>query len=257
MKTAITTVVPSAFSSSVIQEERYQAMYNIWALRNTSDNFHLLASLGLRDEDHVHVVKFGTTQRDGPRILSVVVTVLKNGEEGKWRLHWKDELEFEGELWRCQLHAKKDGNKSIGAKVRGRFNSSTGQGKLYVLAHEQPKPAAEVLTWDQMADTASAHGNIVEVKDQKSITMPLQRGRLVEVLVSTYPGEDNHIHLTCPCMYYPQDGKWVGYVGARFSITANEKSTSLPLALANGCILFTTGSADFIIYPLGFDVDCP
>ena len=139
----------------------------------------------------------------------------------------------------------------------GRFNSSTGQGKLYVLAHEQPKPAAEVLTWDQMADTASAHGNIVEVKDQKSITMPLQRGRLVEVLVSTYPGEDNHIHLTCPCMYYPQDGKWVGYVGARFSITANEKSTSLPLALANGCILFTTGSADFIIYPLGFDVDCP
>lgn len=258
-----TATVPSVFiNSSTIQQEVYQAVYDIWALPDDSDNHHLAASLTLPGEDHVQVVKFGTNQIKGSHILNVAVTLLRNvGKEGKWRLHWKQEWEFEGVLWHCQLHAKKDGTKTIDAKVWGTWNSRDGQGKLYVLAHEQPKPLVEVLSWEKMYDTINHHGSIVERKERGNGAPALLRGRLTDV------ERDNQYIVTFVCdnVYRPQDRKWAdGAQYIEWMSTGNSgfiipirNDDPLPIALADGRFLFATGNCDFTIYPPGFDVDCP
>ncbi len=238
----ITATVLPALNPSAIQEEAYQAVYDIWGLQNATDNHHLAASLCLPGEDHVQVVKFGATLNDGPDILEVAVTMLRNvGKEGRWRLHWKEEWEFEGILWHCQLHARKDRAKTIDAKVRGTYSSRTGKGKLYVLAHEQPKPLVESISWEELIKRFSQNAaHIIDFKFRRN-------GAVVRTKVNGMSICENllkvkRLEIYCPLGY---DKTKVGGGAHYFDLT---DECTPPVVLADGRVIFSGGGIDYTIY---------
>lgn len=216
----------------VIQEEKYQVVYDIHDMG--PNNYDLGVKLTYPNSDRHLYVSFGSTNKDGADIwLDVLLTELKslNFEREQWK--------FEGILWSWELHTKKEaGGRTRRARVKGVYNSRTRIGKLYVLAHEQPKPLVEALSWEEVKQRTKEGECVIEFKHRKNGT--IKRARLTGV-------ELNENLLAVKRV----DLKNSGYVWAGIGSGADSveiEKCSQPLALADGRIIFTADGIDYTIY---------
>lgn len=238
-----------------IQQELYQAEYDIDG--TGPNNFNLAVDLVYPGaEGHIQVAHFGAMVNGQSSWIPVCLTGLKCAGNGKSNLSSRKEWEFEGILWSLELHAKKlEGGVTIRASVKGTYDSQMRTGKLYVLAHEQPKSIVEMISWVDMyrrISAAIAEGKkIVLERKYRSYAMYRERPVLVECF-------DGKFRFTSPVTYYLQgDGtKWSPTTSGGTLIEIAQDA-SLPLALADGRILFTDGISDTTVYLSDEGISCP
>jgi hypothetical protein len=219
-----------------ITKERYHKIYNIHELG--PNNFGLAVGLCYANTDKPEIVKFGITRDDGEKSwLSVALTMLRNVGEGREASAMKDTWDFEGFLWGS-------GSSHAWAKVHGFYDSQERKGTLYVLAHEQPKPLVEVISWQEVIERVEKGEAIIEFKHRKNGTLkraPLTGARL----------EENLRHIE----YVVLDADVLVWTGVGSGATSVEiKKCSSPLVFADGRIQFESEEEiDYTIYQLGHD----
>lgn len=151
------------------------------------------------------------------------------------------------------------GKRTPFGKVKGTYNSHTRTGKLYVLAHEQPKPIVEVLSWEEVCERVKEKydgpvfkTSILEWKSRKKGTV--SRGYVTRAEIS----ERDHTAAFHCDRWYSLDGR--EWVGSGVKVVCVNTGKDRPIALVDGRILFPLDFLDYgecTVYPPGFDVDCP
>ncbi|MEK7113934.1 MAG: hypothetical protein AAB850_00055 [Patescibacteria group bacterium] len=233
-------------SPTKLVQDVYQAEYDISEI--VPGSFELAVGLAYSTGRRIHPVRFGTTLPTGKSYFDVVLTGVDDAE-GIKRKEW----EFRGILWH-NLHAKKVGSETIKARVKGFYSTRKQTGKLYVLAHEHPKPLVEVISWDEMFKRISAeiHGGTRVVFEKKYRDYAMYRGCLTGT-----EDLDGRFRLDCACGVYLLEGdRWSPTTTRSFTVEI-EPDTSCPLALADQRILFTLQNSDYTVYLSSVQVACP
>lgn len=233
--------LPTAFNPRAIQQELYQKVYDIHGAG--PNNFDLGVGLCYSADESIHAVRFGIVRDDEINSwIPVFLTGLKCIDTRFERENW----EFEGILWSRTLHAKQDGSTTVRAGVKGIYNSHKRTGKLYVLAHEQPKPLVEIISWEELSTKLDKMANgargMLEVKD--SVTGLLYRGN-----ISSASFSDGRIAITFWHSLYPDpSGGWKrGEEGGCFGGVVH--TASYPVVLADEKIVFSLMDKDCTVYP--------
>jgi hypothetical protein len=219
--------------AQAIQQEVYQEEFVIHSMGPSAHALGIAMTYiraGCSYKDPVH---FGFIRGDGESsYLPVTLTLLQDvGNKIEC-----EEWEFEGILALNNLYARKI-SESIWerAKVKGTYNSRTRSGKLQVLAHAQPKPVVEVLTWEEfLVRLEGRKGKAVfEARDRVS-GVPTRGMYLshewtpLQSLLTIRGGAFHHLR-TC----------WEAVEGREFGVSTRPHDP-LPLALADGRLTFTT-----------------
>ena len=234
-----------------IQQELYQKVYDIV---DGPNNYNLGVGLTFPNQSRhgVHVVDFAFNREDidFKSWLEVLLTYLKD----IGRMSDREEWEFKGVLWCTELHAKRENGKLHRASVKGTYNSRTRTGKLYVLAHNQPKPIVEIISWEEMyrrISVAIGEGKRV-VLERKYRSYAIYRERPTRV--EYFDGKFRFTSLQTYCM---QVTTWSPTVSGGVIVIEIVQDTSLPLALEDSRILFTNGIIDITVYLSDKGISCP
>jgi hypothetical protein len=246
-------------NANSIQQELYQAEYDIDG--TGPNNFNLAVDLTYPGgEGHIQVAHFGAMVDGQSSWIPVCLTGLKSSGNGKSNLTYRKAWEFEGILWSRELHAKKlEGGVTIKARVKGIYDSDARTGKLYVFAHEQPKPIVEMISWEEMyrriSQAIDEGRRIVLERKYRSYAIYRERPTRIEYF-------DGKFRFTSPQTYCMQNAtEWSPIVSGGVIIIQVAQVTSLPFAFGDGRILFTTGNGvstcDITIYMPDEGVTCP
>ncbi len=209
-----------------IQQEKYQAEYDIHDVG--PNNYDLGVGLTYPNRGQAHPVPFGITRYDGEEVsVGVILTSLAVTGRTSDRQKW----EFEGILWNWNVYSKREGSTTIRARVKGTYDSHAREGKLYVLAHEQPIPFVEVLSWDEMCERVKTYDLAIFKMCGRNGAWDAKIDYLVE---ASHRNEKLSMKCTVDLYHF---------------LTAG--AVSPPLALADGRVLFSTDGLDCTIYKPG------
>lgn len=220
-----------------IQKEEYQATYEI--KNSEPDNFALAVGLCHPNGHRINIQTFWAVGNGGNLFrLDILLGQLKSVGNIALREQW----EFGGILWDRVLHGHEARGRITRAHVKGEYNSRKGTGTVYVLAHEQPKPLVEVVSWEEVLCRLGTKEHIIEFKHRKNGT--LKRAKLLGVgLIDDLRGAITRVDFSAP------DYNWTGIGSGATSIKTEE--CSLPLVLDDDRIQFTANGIDYTIYLSG------
>lgn len=223
--------------------EAYNDVYQkVYTLRPSGpNNYDFGVGLTYVKRGKIQTVKFSITREDGHESsLEVCLTLLRDiGQDLEERELW----EFEGILWHHNLHAKKEGSRIIRPLVKGHYNTHSRHGRLYVLAHDQPRPPVEVVTWKEVFVMINAvPRSCIEFKHQH--TGDLSRGSII----ACTQDDSGVLTLTFPDILTSTEAGWKQRGISSYDIPTESSQCSVPVVLADGRILFTLGDIDCIIY---------